>query len=36
VDDATAIQQKEYAMALSVVLTLQIPQVIDKLEEILR
>jgi hypothetical protein len=36
VDDATVIQQKEYAMALSVVLTLQIPQVIDKLDEILR
>uniref|UniRef100_A0A453AK08 Importin-7/11-like TPR repeats domain-containing protein n=4 Tax=Aegilops tauschii TaxID=37682 RepID=A0A453AK08_AEGTS len=35
VDNATAIQQKEYAMALSVVLTLQIPQVIDKLDDIL-
>uniref|UniRef100_A0A453AK21 Importin-7/11-like TPR repeats domain-containing protein n=1 Tax=Aegilops tauschii subsp. strangulata TaxID=200361 RepID=A0A453AK21_AEGTS len=34
-DNATAIQQKEYAMALSVVLTLQIPQVIDKLDDIL-
>lgn len=36
VDDANAIQQKEYAMALSVVLTLQVPQVIDKLDDILR
>ncbi|CAN6200368.1 unnamed protein product [Urochloa humidicola] len=35
VDDANAIQQKEYAMALSVVLTLQVPQVIDKLDDIL-
>ncbi|VAH25969.1 unnamed protein product [Triticum turgidum subsp. durum] len=35
VDNASAIQQKEYAMALSVVLTLQIPQVIDKLDDIL-
>lgn len=36
VDDANAIQQKEYAMALSVILTLQVPQVIDKLDDILR
>lgn len=36
VDDANAIQQKEYAMALSIVLTLQVPQVIDKLDDILR
>ncbi|ONM26372.1 ARM repeat superfamily protein [Zea mays] len=35
VDDANAIQQKEYAMALSVILTLQVPQVIDKLDDIL-
>lgn len=35
VDDANAIQQKEYAMALSVVLTLHVPQVIDKLDDIL-
>ncbi|RLN33595.1 importin-11 [Panicum miliaceum] len=35
VDDANATQQKEYAMALSVVLTLQVPQVIDKLDDIL-
>ncbi|PUZ73576.1 hypothetical protein GQ55_2G485400 [Panicum hallii var. hallii] len=35
VDDANATQQKEYAMALSVVLTLQVPQVIDKLDGIL-
>lgn len=36
VDDAKAIQQKEYAMALSIILTLQVPQVIDKLDDILR
>ena len=36
VDDANSTQQKEYAMALSVVLTLQVPQVIDKLDDILR
>ena len=36
VDDANATQQKEYAMALSVVLTLQVPQIIDKLDDILR
>lgn len=36
VDDANAVQQKEYAMALSVVLTLQVPQVIDRLDDILR
>lgn len=35
VDDANAIQQKEYAMALSIILTLQVPQVIDKLDDIL-
>ncbi|KAL6657254.1 hypothetical protein ACP70R_005034 [Stipagrostis hirtigluma subsp. patula] len=35
VDDANTIQQKEYAMALSVILTLQVPQVIDKLDDIL-
>nr|CAB3455381.1 unnamed protein product [Digitaria exilis] len=35
VDDANAVQQKEYAMALSVVLTLQVPQVIDRLDDIL-
>uniref|UniRef100_K3ZQD4 Importin N-terminal domain-containing protein n=1 Tax=Setaria italica TaxID=4555 RepID=K3ZQD4_SETIT len=35
VDDANAVQQKEYAMALSVVLTLHVPQVIDKLDDIL-
>ena len=36
VDDANAIQQKEYAIALSIILTLQVPQVIDKLDDILR
>jgi len=36
VDDANSTQQKEYAMALSVVLTLQVPQIIDKLDDILR
>jgi hypothetical protein len=36
VDDANVVQQKEYAMALSVILTLQVPQVIDKLDDILR
>jgi hypothetical protein len=36
VDDATVIHQKEYAVALSIVLTLQIPQVIEKLDDILR
>jgi hypothetical protein len=36
VDDANTVQQKEYAMALSVILTLQVPQVIDKLDDILR
>lgn len=36
VDDANVIQQKEYAMALSVILTLHVPQVIDKLDDILR
>jgi hypothetical protein len=36
VDDANVVQQKEYAMALSVILTLQVPQVIDKLDGILR
>ncbi|BAT03356.1 Os07g0693400 [Oryza sativa Japonica Group] len=35
VDDANVIQQKEYAMALSVILTLHVPQVIDKLDDIL-
>jgi len=35
VDDANSTQQKEYAMALSVVLTLQVPQIIDKLDDIL-
>ncbi|GJN33503.1 hypothetical protein PR202_gb22112 [Eleusine coracana subsp. coracana] len=35
VDDANVVQQKEYAMALSVILTLQVPQVIDKLDDIL-
>lgn len=35
VDDANVIQQKEYAMALSVILTLQVPQFIDKLDDIL-
>jgi hypothetical protein len=36
VDDANVVQQKEYAMALSVILALQVPQVIDKLDDILR
>ncbi|KAL5197650.1 hypothetical protein ABZP36_001162 [Zizania latifolia] len=35
VDDANVIQQKEYAMALSVILTLHVAQVIDKLDDIL-
>uniref|UniRef100_A0A0E0EGH6 Importin N-terminal domain-containing protein n=1 Tax=Oryza meridionalis TaxID=40149 RepID=A0A0E0EGH6_9ORYZ len=35
VDDANVIQQKEYAMALSVILTLHVPRVIDKLDDIL-
>jgi hypothetical protein len=36
VDDANTVQQKEYAMALCVILTLQVPQVIDRLDGILR
>ncbi|KAL5198245.1 hypothetical protein ABZP36_001757 [Zizania latifolia] len=35
VDDANVVQQKEYAMALSVILTLHVPQVIDRLDGIL-
>ncbi|XP_010920803.2 uncharacterized protein [Elaeis guineensis] len=34
-DNATAIQRKIFALALSIILTLRVPQVIDKLDDIL-
>jgi len=36
IDNATFIQKKAYASALSIILTLRVPEVIDKLEDILR
>lgn len=35
-DNATATQRKIFALALSIILTLRVPQVIDKLDDILR
>nr|XP_009380704.1 PREDICTED: importin-11 isoform X1 [Musa acuminata subsp. malaccensis] len=35
IDNATVIQRKAYALALSVILTLRVPQVINKLDDIL-
>ncbi|RZR93657.1 hypothetical protein BHM03_00022222 [Ensete ventricosum] len=35
IDNATIIQRKAYALALSVILTLRVPQVINKLDDIL-
>ncbi|XP_058113219.1 uncharacterized protein LOC131256229 isoform X2 [Magnolia sinica] len=35
IDNVTAIQRKIYALALSIILTLRMPQVLDKLDEIL-
>lgn len=35
IDNATFIQKKAYALALSIILTLRVPEVIDKLEDIL-
>lgn len=36
IDNATFTQKKAYALALSIILTLRVPEVIDKLEDILR
>ena len=36
IDNATFLQKKAYASALSIILTLRVPEVIDKLEDILR
>lgn len=35
IDNATSMQKKAYALALSIILTLRVPEVIDKLEDIL-